>query len=230
MEFCNVQNNIKLVDLSATFCVGMPKYKAEWYPEFSYKEIAPQALVNNEWKRRFTVVSMFAHNGTHVETSDHVFKDGYTLGKTNLEEFIAHPVIIDLTDISNGVSIEAEDILKRIENRKIEERSIILLKTGYDDRAWGKDYFWDKSPWLDAEAAKVVANLKPRIVGIDFQTEKPNEKNFIVHKTLASAGCIICEYLFNLDKINEEFLFMALPIKMPELESAPVRAVGLLIK
>lgn len=111
---------------------------------------------------------MFVYNGIYVEILDYVFKDGYILGKINLEEFIVYFVIIDLIDISNGVLIEVEDILKRIENRKIEERSIIFLKIGYDDRVWGKDYFWDKFLWLDVEVVKVVVNLKFRIVGIDF--------------------------------------------------------------
>lgn len=217
----------EIVDLSVAFQMGMPKYNAKWFPEFNYKEIAPADLVNNDWKRKFTVVSMFAHNGTHVETSEHVFRDGNTLGKFGLESYIGYPVIINLDTISDGVGITGEDILSRIQNRKIEENSIIILRTGYDDREWGKEGFWDRSPWLEQQAAEIIANLKPKMVGLDFQTERPNEKNFIIHKTLASQKCIICEYLFNLNKIDENCLFMAIPIHMPEMEAAPVRAVAI---
>ncbi|URZ03772.1 cyclase family protein [Clostridium felsineum] len=220
-------SKFKTIDLSIGFYTNMPKYNADWYPEFKYEEILPSKLVQANWKRRFTYINLFAHNATHVETSDHVFKDGNTLKNYNIDTFVGHPIILDLTQVEYGTAITYEDILNSIKERSIPENSIILIKTLYNDNNWGKDDFWDKSPWLDYKAAEFIEKLKPSLVGIDFQTEKPKEKDFVVHKTILNNNTVLCEYLKNLDKIDEKVLFLAVPIKLSELEASPVRAMGI---
>ncbi|MBY9077386.1 cyclase family protein [Paenibacillus sp. HN-1] len=214
----------EIIDLSIAFHKNMPKYEAAWFPEFSYEEIRPENLTDNTWKRRFTKVNLFAHNGTHVEVSDHVFSDGNTLGQHQLERFLGFPWIVDLTDVPEGMPISYEKVYERMKDKLIRKNDILLLKTLYNDKHWGAASFWKHSPWLDEEAAQYIASLEPGFVGIDFQTEKPKEKDFVVHKTLTAKGMILCEYLVNLDKITEDCLFMALPIHLPELEASPVRA------
>lgn len=216
-----------IIDLSIAFYKGMPKYHADWYPKYNYEEIKPEYLSEDNWKRRFTKVELFAHNGTHVEVSDHVYKDGNTLNNYAIDQFIGYPVIIDLIDVGEREEITYDTLKRKIGERKIEENRIILLKTLYDDKHWGEDDFWDKSPWLSKEAAEYIKSFKPSFVGIDFQTEKPKEKDYIIHKILTTDKTILCEYLFHLDKIDEECLFMALPINLVGLEAAPVRASAL---
>lgn len=221
--------NYEIIDLSIGFYKNMPKYDAAWFPEFSYDEIQPENLVDNTWKRRFTKINLFAHNGTHVEVSDHVFKDGNTLRNYKIDKFIGFPVIVDLTEAKLGEPIRYDFIYEKLKHKNIMKNDIILLKTLYNDRYWETENFWDNSPWLDEEAALYLGSLEPTLVGIDFQTEKPKEKNFVVHKALTEKGTILCEYLINLDRIDESCLFMALPIDFPELEASPVRASALRI-
>ena len=38
---------------------------------------------------------------------------------------------------------------------------------------------------------------------------------------------MLCEYLFNLERIDARTLFLALPIKVAGVEAAAVRAVGI---
>lgn len=223
----NSRLNYETVDLSIGFYTEMPKYYAEWFPKFAYSEIAPDSMKDANFKRRFTRMDLFVHNATHVETSDHVFSDGNTIGVQCLEKFIGFPVIIDLTNIQNKSPIHVSDIIGAISNRSIREESIILIKTTYNDKKWGTESFWDESPWLTEEAASYISSFKPKLVGIDFQTEKPKEKEFVVHKALTKNKAVICEYLINLDKMTENHLFMAVPVKTPELEASPVRALGI---
>lgn len=218
---------LDIIDLSVSFAKGMPKYEASWFPNFDYEEVTPEKLSAANWKRRFTILSLFSHNGTHVECSDHVFRDGNTICQVPLDHFIGYPVIVDLRDVPNGREISLDIIKSKLQKYELEEGAILLLMTGYDDKEWDKNGFWDRSPWLSGEAAAYIASLSPGFIGLDFQTEKPGEKDFIVHKNLVSQGAVLCEYLFNLDQLDSHTLFAALPIKIDGVEASPVRAVGI---
>lgn len=220
----------EIIDLSLPFYKDMPKYDAKWFPPYRYEEISPENLNEDNWKRRFTRIDLFAHNGTHVEVSDHVYKDGNILKNYGIDQFIGYPIIIDLTDAPLKKEITKEQIAEKMKNKEIEENSILLLKTLYDDKHWGEADFWCNSPWLSQEAALFIKSFKPSFVGIDFQTEKPKEKDYIVHKILTKDRTILCEYLFHLDKITEDCLFMALPINFVDLEASPIRASALRFK
>jgi arylformamidase len=222
-----MSNEFEVVDLSTPFHVGMPKYDAPWFPPFGVSEVMPEAMPEASWKRRFTKLDLFAHNGTHVETSDHAFRDGRTICKYELSRFCGRPFVMDLSDLPDGTPIGAERVRGALERLRPTAEGILLLRTGYNDRAWGTETFWNRSPFLTPEAAEAIAASKIGFVGLDFQTERPGEKNFVVHKALLAAGIIVCEYMFRLDQIAPEAIFMAMPISIRDVEAAPVRAVAI---
>lgn len=219
-------NGISIVDLSIPFAVGMPKYDAPWFPPFELREVRPESMPEARWTRRFTTLSLFAHNGTHVETSDHVFRDGRTISKVPLDRFVGRPLVVRLTDIPDGAEISRSDLEARLPG-DVATGSILLLHTGYDDRRWGRADFWDRSPWLSAAAAELVRDLRPAFIGLDFQTEKPGERDFIVHRTLLRDDVVLGEYFFNLQQVTWESLFLAMPVSIDGVEAAPVRAVAI---
>ncbi|XXT17137.1 cyclase family protein [Sorangium sp. So ce429] len=225
-----MMNDFEVVDLSTPFYVGMPKYAAPWFPEFGVSEVLPAAMPEAAWKRRFTKLDLFAHNGTHIETSDHAFRDGVTTCKYDLSRFCGHPYVVDLSDVPDATPISATRITAALDRLRPRPEAILLLRTGYNDRAWGTETFWNRSPYLTAEAAQVITQAKAGFVGLDFQTEKPGEKDFVVHKALLSAGIILCEYLFHLDRIDSDSMFMALPLSIRDVEASPVRAVALKLR
>jgi arylformamidase len=214
---------LEIVDLSVAFAPGMPKFPAAWFPAFEVSELEPPGGNGN---RRFTSLGLFAHNGTHVESSDHVLRDGITIDSLPLAQFAGYPVIVDLRDAPDAAELPLHLVRSRLP-RDVEPGQVLLLMTGYDDRRWACPDFWERSPWLSAEAAAFIAALRPGVVGLDFQTEKPRERDFVVHRTLVGNGAALCEYLFNLDRIDRDTLFLALPIKIDGVEAAPVRAVGI---
>jgi kynurenine formamidase len=77
------------------------------------------------------------------------------------------------------------------------------------------------------QAADYIASTKPALIGLDFQTEKPHSTEFLVHRALMAQGAVLCEYLFNLERMDGHTLFVALPIKIAGVEAAPVRAIGI---
>ncbi len=226
----NAQGRFEVVDLSIPFHVGMPKYSASWYPAFSYSEVSPEAMAEAQWKRRFTSLNLFAHNGTHVETSDHAFRDGNTICKYDLSNFTGVPAVLDFSALPDGTEISEQqmiDALAKARKPEAEGKGILLIRTGYNDRAWGKPNFWGNSPYMSEAAAKVVAASGFGFVGLDFQTEKPGERNFVVHKALLSRNVLLCEYLINLHQIRENAVFIATPVSIRDVEASPARAIAL---
>jgi len=104
---------------------------------------------------------------------------------------------------------------------------ILLIRTGRNDRAWGTDDYWNRSPYLSEEAAQTIADAGFGFVGLDFQTEKPGERNFVVHKALLSRGVLLCEYLVNLHRLGPDSIFIATPLSIRDVEASPTRAIAL---
>jgi arylformamidase len=212
---------LEIVDLSVALSEAMPKFPAEWFPEFAVEEVHPAAGGRS---RRFTSLQLCAHNATHVESSDHVLLDGGTIDALPLQSFAGFPVIVDLRDVPEATEVPFDLVRDRLPPS--EPSGVILLMTTYDDRRWGQADFWERSPWLSVEAAEYIASTEPALIGLDFQTEKPLSTDFLVHRALMARGAVLCEYLFNLERMDANTLFLALPIKIAGVEAAPVRAVG----
>jgi arylformamidase len=212
---------LEIVDLSVALSEAMPKFPAEWFPPFAVEEVHPPTVGRS---RRFTSLQLFAHNATHVESSDHVMLDGATIDTLPLDYFAGFPVIVDLRDVPESTEVPLDLVRDRL--RSSDPGGVILLMTSYDDRKWGQADFWQRSPWLSVEAAEYIASTKPALIGLDFQTEKPLSTDFLVHRALMAEGAVLCEYLFNLERMDGDALFLALPIKIAGVEAAPVRAVG----
>lgn len=223
-----IQAPFEIVDLSVPFSEGMPKYDAPWFPAFEIQEIQPGSMSEARWKRRFTTLNLFAHNGTHVEGTDHVFSDGNTIDRLPLSRFVGNPLIVDLMGLPDRTEIGSELIESRLAGHEPNSNTIVLIRTGYNDRNWGRPEFWTDSPYLSKAAATLLADSGAGFFGLDFQTEKPGEKEFVVHRTLLSRPhAVLCEYLFNLAQATPDSLFLALPISIRNVEASPVRAVVL---
>jgi kynurenine formamidase len=215
---------MEIVDLSVALSEGMPKFPASWFPEFAVREVHPEA---SRWPRRFTAVQLFGHHGTHVESSDHVMRDDATVDSVPLGRFAGFPVIVDLRDIPERTEVPLDVVRDQLNPTDVPPGKVVLLMTNYNDRRWGEADFWEGSPWLSIEAAEYVASVQPALVGLDFQTERPRDGDCAVHRALVARGAVLCEYLFNLEGIDRETLFLALPVKFAGVEAAPVRAVGI---
>ena len=92
----------------------MPKYDASWFPTFTVSEVSPESMPEAEWKRRFTTLDLCAHNGTHVETSDHAFRDGRTICQYDLARFAGVPTILDCSTVPDSTEIPADLVTARL--------------------------------------------------------------------------------------------------------------------
>jgi arylformamidase len=179
--------------------------------------------------------SMSVHTGCHVESELHVVEDGRAVDALALESVIGSAVVLDLTPVSERTLLdvaaldEANDRLGKA-GESITSGDILLLRTGWADRALGTPDYFRLSPALTAEAAAWLVAHEPRCVGCDFFEEPAardpgwEARQFVVHRTILGAGIPLVEGVVGLDSLPPRCEFFAPFFKFGGIEAAPARA------
>ena len=169
-----------------------------------------------------TFLSMFSHNGTHIDSTKHMNAKGKTLDLLEVDNFVGKAVLIEL---ENKQTIELE-YLKEYKD-KIDSCDFIIFKSGWD-KYWGESKYYEKYPTLSKEAAKYIANTNTKGIGIDMlSVDSYDSTDFAIHHILFEGGKLIVENLINLDKLPQEFLFIAAPLKYNDADGSPIRAMAI---
>jgi kynurenine formamidase len=107
---------------------------------------------------------------------------------------------------------------------------VLLLRTGWADRALGTPDYFRLSPALTADAARWLVAREPRCVGCDF-FEEPAARDpgweaseFVVHRTILGAGIPLVEGVVGLGSLPPRCEFFAPFFKFGGIEAAPARA------
>jgi arylformamidase len=185
-----------------------------------------------------TRASLNVHSGCHVESELHVVEGGEPIDFVSLDQVVGSAVVLDLglveprSLVDVGALASAERQLGRAGER-IGAGDILLLRTGWADRALGTPDYFRLSPALTEDAAAWLVERKPRCVGFDFLEEpaarepgwEPHE--FVVHKAILGAGIPLVENLVGLDELPPRCDFFAPFVKLAGIEGAPARAFAL---
>lgn len=168
---------------------------------------------------------MYSHTGTHIDAPAHMVAGTNSLDKLGAEHFIGKAVIIDCSSLGK-LEIEAEDLAGYEE--RLREVDFIIIKTNWSSY-WGSARYFDRFPFLTAEAAKWLTGFNLKGIGVDaISIDDMETKNFPVHNILFSNNMIVIENLTNLDSVKEEiFMLSCLPLKYEMADGSPVRAVAI---
>ena len=179
--------------------------------------------------------SMSVHTGCHVESELHVAEGGRPIDALPLESVIGSAVVLDLGLVSERALLdasaldEANDRLVKA-GESIASGDILLLRTGWADRALGTPDYFRLSPGLTADAAQWLVAREPRCVGCDF-FEEPAARDpgwdageFVVHRTILGAGIPLVEGVVGLGTLPPRCEFFAPFFKFGGIEAAPARA------
>ena len=152
-----------------------------------------------------TELSMCAHNGTHVDAPYHFIDDGKRIDEMGLEPFIGECYVVHHEgDVTAG---DAEEFMRRAEAAGAGERLLI------GGRAT-----------VTAEAARVFAGRRVRLIGNESQTVGPEDAPKEVHLILLGTGAVLLEGI-RLSGIAEgRYLLMAQPLNLGGCDGAPCRA------
>jgi kynurenine formamidase len=180
-------------------------------------------------------ITMMLHSGSHVDFTRHYAEHGETAENVLLERTCGEAVIIDLTPVEADHDITPADLESA--SPEIRQDDIVLVRTGWSDRAWG-DFprYYVASPACTPEAARWLVSTGAKAIGFDCFPERAAKKQsylpseFVVHEIVGDSGAVLMQTLTNLGPLptDRRFLFFAAFLKVKGGEGAPARFFALL--
>jgi arylformamidase len=216
---------ITLIDLSHTVEDGLITYKGLPAPVICDYLSREESRTHYAPGTEFHIgkIEMVANTGTYLDSPFHRYADGNDLSQLRLED-LAH---------LEGVLVDVPDGLRAIDADCFAGQDVygkaVLAHTGWD-RHWKTDQYFEDHPHLTANAAIWLRDHGATLVGIDSLNidsiatgERP------VHSTLLREGILICEHMCNLSAIPDmAFKFYAVPVKVKDFGTFPVRAFAMI--
>jgi arylformamidase len=182
--------------------------------------------------------SLSVHTGCHVESELHVAERGRAIEAVGLEQVIGSAVVLDLTPVAERELLDVaalDEAHARLgeAGESIRPGDVLLLRTGWADRALGTPDYFRLSPGLSLDAAQWLVEREPRCVGCDFFEEPAarepgwDASEFVVHRAILGAGVPLVEGLVGLDALPARCDFYAPFFKFGGIEAAPARAFAM---
>src|SRR5262250_1455406 len=133
-------------------------------------------------------LSLGVHTGTHVDAPVHFIGGAAGVDEFSIEAMIGPARVIEILDkeICTAQDLAAYDI-------RAGER--LLLRTSNSNRCWSVDTFVEDYAHLDTSAARMLAERKVQMVGIDYLSIGRGDEGLEVHRILLRAGVVIVEGL-----------------------------------
>lgn len=212
---------MKVIDLTHTIRKGMPVYPGTEGPKLDVANTYEQ----HGFKE--TLLTMFSHTGTHMDSPMHLFGDRTSLDSLPAEHFVGQGLVIDCSNLKENeiITIKYIDSVRE----KADQAEYILFYTGWD-KFWGSDLYFGNYPYISEEVADYLIKSKKKGVGLDVIGLDPisDEKLSLHRKLLSQRDIVIIENLTNIGEIgNDLFTFCALPLKFENADGAPVRAIAM---
>ncbi len=189
---------------------------AAWPGDTAYAEerswtIGPDCPVN------VSKITLSTHCGTHADAPLHYDRDGAAVGALDLEPYIGPCRVIDARgaaalvppSVLNG---KIDGLPPRVLLRLVEHAAVDHWPRGFRT--------------LAPETVKRLAELDVRLIGIDVPSLDPEtSKTMDAHRAALDADMRILENLV-LDHVETgDYELVALPVRLQNLDAAPVHAV-----
>jgi len=215
----------KLIDVCHTIEHGMVTYKGLPPPVIS------DHLSREESRSRYAPgtefhigkIEMVANTGTYLDSPFHRYARGKDLAA------------LDLYSVANldGVVVRCLDQTEITEKHfagvEVKDKAV-LVHTAWDKHWRTDEYSSGKHPFLTEGAATHLAKHAAALVGIDsFNIDGTRDGNRPAHTILLGHDIPIVEHLCGLGDLPESgFKFFAVPVKVRQFGTFPVRAFGII--
>jgi arylformamidase len=160
-------------------------------------------------------LTLSVHTGTHADGPAHV-EDGPPIGEVALEPYVGPAMVIDALGAAelDEATIEGVDLA-------VAQRVLFRTRGGVDAAG-----FPERFPALTPALARRLASGGVRLVGTDQPSVDPVDSETLdVHRILGAAGVAILENLVLAAVAPGRYTLIALPLRLAEADSSPVRAV-----
>jgi arylformamidase len=166
---------------------------------------------------------MVANTGTYLDSPFHRYANGKDLSELPLERLANLDGIVIPADLSKGRAIGRSVF----QGRDLRGKAV-LVRTDWDAH-WRTDQYFEGHPFLTRDAAKYLLEAGVAMVGIDsLNIDDTGDLSRPVHSLLLAAEVPIVEHLRGLSRLpGADFRFFAVPVKVKNMGTFPVRAFGL---
>src|SRR5215207_5296777 len=219
-----MSREFKLVDVSHTVEHGMITYNGLPAPVISDYLSREDSRTRYAPGTEFHIgkIEMVANTGTYLDSPFHRYARGRDLAG------------LDLNSIANLNGI----VVRCLESTAITEEHFkdvevkgkaVLVHTGWDKHWRTDEYSSGNHPFLTESAATHLAKSSAMLVGIDsFNIDATGDGNRPAHSVLLGHDIPIVEHLCNLSDLPDSgFKFFAVPVKVKQFGTFPVRAFGI---
>jgi len=210
------------IDLSHTIEHGMITYKGLPAPIIGEHLSREKSKSFYERGTEFQIgkIEMVANTGTYIDSPFHRYAAGSDLAA------------LDLRSLANleGVVVHCAPGVRVITATAVEKVNVtgkaVLFHTGWDAHWRTEAYSSSRHPFLTGAAAEYLAYAKAALVGIDsYNIDNTDDGQRPAHSILLAQAIPIVEHLCGLGALPESgFRFFAVPPKMRQVGSFPVRA------
>jgi kynurenine formamidase len=233
---------MRIVDLTHYLEAGMPVYPGTESP------VLEEANTISRDGFREKKITLYSHTGTHMDAPAHILPGAPTLDGLPPDQFMGTARLADIRgDIRGGrksrlVGLEELRLAAGLESGGRDSDTgnggsgnaalpfeFLILRTGWE-KIWGAAEYFGNFPVLDEKAARWLAGLGLKGVGLDAISVDPVESHDLpVHRILLGSGMVIVENLANLDSLpygHEQFRFFCAPLRIRDADGSPVRALA----
>ena len=216
----------ELIDVSHSIEDGMITYKGLPAPVIT--DHLSRAASRNHYApgTEFHIgkIEMVANTGTYLDTPFHRFARGKDLAGLDLYSVAnLDGLVVRVKEKEIGV-----DVFSGLEIKN----KAVLLHTGWD-KHWRTEEYWSGNhPFVNAEAATFLAKNGAALVGIDsYNIDAITDASRPAHSILLGHDIPIVEHLCGLSALPDTgFKFFAVPVKIKQFGTFPVRAFGLVAR
>jgi arylformamidase len=236
---------VRIIDLSLTVV------PASCWVQF------PRTVIGGKWPgqeppTRIETISTVAERGffvqrfetctqsyTHVDAPAHIFEDGLTNDQIPLDRLVGEAVVIDMMHKQPKEAVTAADL--EASGVEVREGDIVIIRTGWTDRAWATEEFWrdmivlseDACDWLIGKGIKALVQDFDPDVQLMYTCEacgalRPREVYVPNHHKFLERGIILIEWCTNLGAIEKpRVTLVCLPLKLKDSDGAPARVIAI---
>jgi arylformamidase len=204
---------LRVIDISVPNQPGMHVYPGDPLPR-----VEQVRSIRGGDPCNLSLLTMGSHTGTHVDAPYHFLAEGPRLGEVPLDRMVGEAIVADLR---GRVAVDAT-ALASVEFRP---GDILLCLTDNSAR-WRAPAFQRDFTYVTEDAAEELVARRVRALGMDYLSiEQFGSATFPVHHRLLGAGIFVIEGL-DLSAVEPgRYTLVCLPLKFPDLDGAPARAV-----